>query len=438
MRTFKLGDFTDYYAILGVDSLATTDEIRKAYRQKSKNCHPDVLINIKGLTDEEAEQATMMFYQLTEACEVLTDPKRKEKFDKAYKMYRDLKSKYGTEFEYDVQDKKIVMDYLTNSNMDVDDLEVMIRVVNDYTQEQQRKRDEYYHSADYKFEDDLEFGREEERKKRKEDRKERHAKQKEEYELENGNRVFTVGDLIGYQVGKIKMFILGDIKSAYHVNREKSKANNGNKIKPMTIAVATLVLAGGITAGVAMKHNHDTQEAVKEKVGMQNPAVDVSTEKSTPSPEETLGMIFEEEKEEVVLKCVYEVGPNDTLSEIAEKTGQSMESIKRNNPTQFAAEGIYAEQVNYGELLNVEYHVNKEDLPSLTTTITITGRDGIEIARENRISFSTLQMLNPNVKFEYTAGKQIVPSSVDTLVVLDFEKLDEYRENLNNGLTSSR
>ena len=88
--------------------------------------------------------------------------------------------------------------------------------------------------------------------------------------------------------------------------------------------------------------------------------------------------------------------------------------------------------------MNVEYHVNKEDLPSLTTTITITGRDGIEIARENRISFSTLQMLNPNVKFEYTAGKQIVPSSVDTLVVLDFEKLDEYRENLNTGLTSSR
>ena len=438
MRSFKLGDFTDYYAILGVDSLATTDEIRKAYRQKSKNCHPDVLINVKDLTDEEAEQATRMFYKLTEACEVLTDPERRKEFDNAYKIYRTLKSEFGTDFEYDVQDKKIVMDYLPNSNVNVDDLDVMIRVIEEYTKKQQKEREEYYHSDEYKFEDEFEFGKQEERRERKEERKNRHAEIKEEYTQEHGDDVVTMGDVVAFQVGLIKMYILDDISNTYHINREKSKANNNKKIKPMTIAVATLVLAGGITAGVAMKHNHDTQEAVKEKVGMQNPAVDVSTEKSTPSPEETLGMIFEEEKEEVVLKCVYEVGPNDTLSEIAEKTGQSMESIKRNNPTQFADEGIYAEQVNYGELLNVEYHVNKEDLPSLTTTITITGRDGIEIARENRLSFSTLQMLNPNVNFEYTAGKQVIPSSVNTLVVLDFDKLNEYRANLNNHVTSSR
>ena len=78
MRSFKLGDFTDYYAILGVDSLATTDEIRKAYRQKSKNCHPDVLINVKDLTDEEAEQATRMFYTIQLSKQILSQKRKLE------------------------------------------------------------------------------------------------------------------------------------------------------------------------------------------------------------------------------------------------------------------------------------------------------------------------------------------------------------------------
>ena len=63
----------DYYEVLGVDKNASQDDIKKACRKKSKECHPDLHPN-----DKEAEAR---FRELNEANEVLSDPDKRARYD---------------------------------------------------------------------------------------------------------------------------------------------------------------------------------------------------------------------------------------------------------------------------------------------------------------------------------------------------------------------
>ncbi|HNU58757.1 MAG TPA: DnaJ domain-containing protein, partial [Aquaticitalea sp.] len=63
----------DYYDILGVSKSASADEIKKAYRKKALQYHPD-----KNPDDKEAEA---MFKKAAEAYEVLSNPDKKARYD---------------------------------------------------------------------------------------------------------------------------------------------------------------------------------------------------------------------------------------------------------------------------------------------------------------------------------------------------------------------
>ncbi|KAK7752106.1 hypothetical protein SLS62_005849 [Diatrype stigma] len=65
---------TDYYELLGVDSHAGDDEIKKAYRKKALELHPD-----RNYGD--VERATQRFAEVQAAYEVLSDPQERAWYD---------------------------------------------------------------------------------------------------------------------------------------------------------------------------------------------------------------------------------------------------------------------------------------------------------------------------------------------------------------------
>ncbi|MHC1610143.1 MAG: molecular chaperone DnaJ [Candidatus Methanospirareceae archaeon] len=65
----------DYYSVLGVDRGASQDEIKRAYRRLAKKYHPD-------LNKDNPKEAEEKFKEISEAYEVLSDPKKRENYDR--------------------------------------------------------------------------------------------------------------------------------------------------------------------------------------------------------------------------------------------------------------------------------------------------------------------------------------------------------------------
>lgn len=63
----------DYYEVLGVEKTATVEEIKKAYRKKAIEYHPD-----KNPGDKEAEEK---FKEAAEAYDVLSDAQKRQRYD---------------------------------------------------------------------------------------------------------------------------------------------------------------------------------------------------------------------------------------------------------------------------------------------------------------------------------------------------------------------
>lgn len=78
--------FIDYYKVLGVDSKASQEDIRKAFRKLAKKYHPDL--------NKDDPQAKEKFQAVNEANEVLSDPEKRKKYDEYGENW-----KHADEFE---------------------------------------------------------------------------------------------------------------------------------------------------------------------------------------------------------------------------------------------------------------------------------------------------------------------------------------------------
>ena len=71
-------DAKDFYKVLGVSEGASQDDLKRAYRKLAKEYHPD--------THPGDKQAEERFKAISEAYNVLSDPKKRQQYDQMRKF----------------------------------------------------------------------------------------------------------------------------------------------------------------------------------------------------------------------------------------------------------------------------------------------------------------------------------------------------------------
>ncbi|MCE0452471.1 MULTISPECIES: J domain-containing protein [Brevibacillus] len=77
----------NYYEILGLTKQASTNDIKKAYRQLAKQHHPDV--------NAGSSESERIFKEITEAYQTLQDPALREAYDARYEAFQQKKQQTG-------------------------------------------------------------------------------------------------------------------------------------------------------------------------------------------------------------------------------------------------------------------------------------------------------------------------------------------------------
>src|SRR6056300_1252348 len=83
MIVHTISNCMDYYSILGVNKNASDQDIRKAYKKKSMQHHPD-----RGGNEEE-------FKKVNEAYQTLKDPAKRQQYDNPNQQFNFNSSHFG-------------------------------------------------------------------------------------------------------------------------------------------------------------------------------------------------------------------------------------------------------------------------------------------------------------------------------------------------------
>ncbi len=364
-----MSKFIDYYVILGIEPTTDLETIRKAYRKCAKKYHPDVNKDIP----EDAMK------KVNEAYEILKD---QQSCDEYFIKYMKFKSK---------QEKE---------------------------KEEKRKAEEA-RQEEFRKQEEAKKQQEEQAKKKEKTKKsslghdiKEAYKQVRRHEKNNPfkRRHIEFDEYIreDYEDSKNK-FTKGIKRGSFHVAAEflyqlHKFSYIGKDTVPKYVIRNRKMIGAAIMIVVGVNMIGNKNETVQPEV-------------EVPVQQEVQTMV-QEDKLTYELIRKYEIVPGDTLYDLAQETGVSVEKIQEYNH-------LDTSRIIAGETLKIPYTVTKEDLDLYTTKESI-GTDSVyDFAEKHNTTVGTILELNSDKLYEMDGNFVIME---DELKVPNFITKQEFNE----------
>lgn len=325
--------FKDYYQILGVSIDSSQEEIKKSYHQKARQYHPDKYSS-KDISQSQKDFYEEKFKDISEAYEILGNIRKRRQ--------------YNIDYEY-------------------------------FTNQSEEVSEEVNQEKNSKFKDNIKDAYE---KVKSEEKKKsfykRHEKLNRKIAKEFASDCETLAEEVAFCVGSGTLHVF--YETFYQLNKLKlKKEDNLAKFIIRNRLFFTTILCSVILGNVYSNF----QTIIPKNLGTVTNEEDYQGKSSTISMEED--NIYYPSYISLIRK--YTVDYGDTLSQLAEDSGTSMNDIKRLN-------NLEGDSLYYNDEMVVPYVLNKDDLQYYTMTVPTEGMSINDLAKEYETDVETLYRLN--------------------------------------------
>lgn len=383
-------EFIDYYDLLEIPRTASDEEIKKAYRKKSKEYHPD---NNSNLSERKRLEREEIFKEIATAYEVLSNPKKRREYNVEYDFYQTMFNADGIKNTWYENTSYNRYDYTNNQE--------------EYWEENndnKRKKTNRYRpkeEPDFKkvLKDIITAYQEVKEEEAECSFKDRHHDLDRSFRRSHYKKDQSLSKEFIFHVGR------GTVHAIYETLYQLTKFSYVTKDSiPKYILRNRYVIGASIAATLVVPHifsstSNNTSDEIEPRVVYQDKQ----------SMEHVEQEIFEATT--VRLNRIYTVKYGDTLSELAEEANIDTSFLKMNND-------LCESNIYMGQILEIPYFIDKEDLAYYTKNVDIPDNINLEeFALEHETDVNTLLKLNDETVI-VANGTNVIIS--DSLVVPTF------------------